>query len=146
MSEQTSEKHMSTADLANAGGQANTTTPPLAAQGTNGGEPHANQPAAVAAMTGADGGQLAALLPGREADDMRARWNAIQIGFVDDPRHAVEMADALVAEIMQRLAQLFANQRGQLEGQWSRGEDVSTEDLRQALRQYRSFFDRLLSI
>ena len=88
----------------------------------------------------------APLLPSSEADDMRERWNAVQIGFVDDPRHAAEMADSLVAEVMQRLAQVFANQRSQLEGQWSRGEDVSTEDLRQALRQYRSFFDRLLSI
>ena len=32
-----------------------------------------------------------------------------------------------------------------LEGQWSRGEDVSTEDLRVALQRYRSFFRRLLA-
>jgi hypothetical protein len=86
------------------------------------------------------------LLASAESENMRTRWSSIQTGFVDDPRHAVEMADSLVAEMMQRLAQLFANQRGQLESQWSTGQDVSTEELRLALRQYRSFFDRLLTI
>jgi hypothetical protein len=64
---------------------------------------------------------------------------------VDEPRHAVEQADSLVAEMMQHLAQLFADERSKLEAQWTRGEDVSTEDLRVALQRYRSFFDRLLS-
>ncbi len=47
---------------------------------------------------------------------------------------------------MQRLAQIFADERSKLESQWGRGDDISTEDLRQALRQYRAFFDRLLSV
>jgi len=34
---------------------------------------------------------------------------------------------------------------GSLEGQWSRGEDVGTEELRVALQRYRAFFRRLLS-
>jgi hypothetical protein len=67
------------------------------------------------------------------------------VTFVDDPRDAVENADALVAELMQRLADGFARERERLEGQWSRGEDVSTEDLRVVLQRYRSFFRRLLS-
>jgi hypothetical protein len=58
----------------------------------------------------------------------------------------VEQADALVAEAIKRLAETFANERNQLEGQWDRGGDVSTEDLRQALQRYRSFFSRLLSV
>jgi hypothetical protein len=70
----------------------------------------------------------------------------VQSGFVDEPRHAVEQADGLVAETIKRLAEVFAEERSQLETQWSRGEDVSTEDLRLALRRYRSFFDRLLSV
>ena len=65
---------------------------------------------------------------------------------MDEPRDAVEQADGLVAEMMKRLAQVFADERGKLEEQWSRGDDISTEDLRQALRRYRSFFDRLLSV
>ena len=86
------------------------------------------------------------LLVTDEAQNLRSRWDAIQTGFVDEPRRAVEQADSLVAEVMQRLAQLFADERSKLEGQWSRGDNVSTEDLRVALQRYRSFFDRLLSI
>jgi len=86
------------------------------------------------------------LFPTGEAEGFRGRWTDVQTGFVDEPRHAVEQADGLVAEMMQRLAQVFADERASLEEQWSRGNDISTEDLRQALRRYRSFFDRLLSV
>ena len=63
-----------------------------------------------------------------------------------EPRRAVEQADALVAEVIKRLADSFAEERSKLEGQWGRGDDVSTEDLRVSLRRYRSFFDRLLNV
>lgn len=86
------------------------------------------------------------LVPASEAEDLRARWDAIQAGFVDEPRRAVESADGLVAAAMKRLAETFADERQALEAQWDRGDDVSTEDLRLALRRYRSFFGRLLSI
>ena len=86
------------------------------------------------------------LFPSGEVDGFRARWVEVQTGFVDEPRTAVEQADSLVAEMMQRLAQVFADERSKLEEQWSRGDDISTEDLRQALRRYRSFMDRLLSV
>ena len=75
----------------------------------------------------------------------RSRWSEIQGAFVDEPRQAVKDADELVAELMQRLAQTFADERTKLEQQWDRDEDVSTEDLRVGLQRYRSFFDRLLS-
>jgi len=81
-----------------------------------------------------------------ESDDFRHRWSDIQTGFVDEPRQAVERADALVAAAIKRLAEVFAQERSTLEQQWSRGDDVSTEDLRVALRRYRGFFDRLLSV
>ena len=87
-----------------------------------------------------------ALLDEGEEDDFRNRWLNIQTGFVDEPRSAVEQADALVAEVIKRLAEKFAQERSKLEEQWSRGDDVSTEDLRIALQHYRSFFDRLLSL
>ena len=80
------------------------------------------------------------------AGDFRRRWDDIQTGFVDEPRRAVEQADTLVAEAMKRLAETFADERGKLEGHWDRGDQVSTEDLRQVLRRYRSFFHRLLSV
>ena len=81
-----------------------------------------------------------------EASGYRTRWGAIQTGFVDEPRKAVEEADMLVAEVMKRLAEVFADERQQLERQWERADQVSTEDLRLAMRRYRSFFERLLSI
>jgi hypothetical protein len=85
------------------------------------------------------------LLPESQGSELQARWEAIQVRFVDDPRNAVEEADALVASTMQQLADGFASAREDLEGQWSRGEDISTEDLRVALQRYRSFFRRLLA-
>lgn len=89
---------------------------------------------------------IATLFPEKEANDYRTRWTDIQTGFVDEPRHSVEQADALVAEVTKRLADGFAQERSKLEGQWGRGDNVSTEDLRVALQRYRSFFDRLLKV
>jgi hypothetical protein len=85
----------------------------------------------------------ASLFAGSEAQQFRSRWSDIQAGFVDEPRRAVEQADRLVAETMQRLAQVFADERSRLEKQWDRGGESNTEELRLALRRYRSFFDRL---
>jgi hypothetical protein len=85
------------------------------------------------------------LLGDEELDGYRTRWQDIQVRFVDDPRDTVKDADALVAEMMQRLAQTFAEERTSLESRWEGGTDVSTEDLRVALQRYRSFFDRLLT-
>jgi len=82
----------------------------------------------------------------REANDLRSRWQNIQGGFVDDPRASVEQADQLVASAIKRLAEIFATERNDLEAAWSQGGEASTEDLRQALRRYRSFFDRILSV
>ena len=86
------------------------------------------------------------LFSGNEANELRTQWDAVQVGFVDEPRRAVEQADKLVAGTMKRLAEIFADERGKLEGQWEQGQNVSTEDLRLALRRYRSFFNRLLSV
>jgi len=79
-------------------------------------------------------------------ENFRSSWGAIQTGFVDNPGGAVKQADELVAAVMKRLAEVFADERANLEQAWGKGDDVSTEDLRVALRRYRSFFDRLLSI
>ena len=86
------------------------------------------------------------LFPENESTNFRNRWTEIQAAFVDEPRRAVEQADALVAEVIKRLASSFADERSKLEGQWGRGDNVSTEDLRVALQRYRAFFDRLLSV
>lgn len=125
------ERNLSTADIAN---------PPAPAETTD-----ADQPLARDVDAHEAGDALEPLLGSDEASTFRSRWESIQTGFVDSPRQAVEDADGLVAELMQRLAQTFTQERENLEGQWSRGDDVSTEDLRVALQRYRSFFERLLS-
>jgi hypothetical protein len=84
------------------------------------------------------------------ADDnltvLRSRWDDVQTAFVDDPTKCVQEADALVAEVVEQLTAGFSDARSRLESQWARGEDVSTEDLRLALRRYREFFERLLAV
>jgi hypothetical protein len=81
-----------------------------------------------------------------DAQDLRSRWETIQNSFVDEPRRAVEQADDLVAGAVKRLAEVFAAERRKLEAEWGKAEDVSTEELRTALRRYRSVFGRLLSV
>jgi hypothetical protein len=83
------------------------------------------------------------------ADDpsgLRSRWDDVQAAFVDDPRECVQKADTLVAEVVDQLTNGFSEVRSRLEAQWSRGEQASTEDLRVALKRYREFFQRLLSV
>jgi hypothetical protein len=65
-----------------------------------------------------------------ETDDFRSRWYKIQTEFIDDPRRCVQQADQLVAETVNRLTEIFAQEREKLEREWDRGENVSTEDLR----------------
>ena len=93
-----------------------------------------------------DAANAVSLFPDNEIAELRNRWNGVQTAFVDEPRRAVEEADGLVAAAMKRLAEVFADERSNLEKQWDRGDNVSTEDLRIALRRYRAFFHRLLSI
>jgi hypothetical protein len=117
-------------------------------------EPAATPVDVAAAQTAPDGGTggtggavstTGPLLAADDAEGFRARWTDIQTGFVDEPRRAVEQADALVAELMKHLASTFADERGRLERQWDRGDDVPTDHLRDAFQRYRSFFERLLA-
>lgn len=85
------------------------------------------------------------LLPADQSRQLTSRWEEIQASFVDRPQEAVEQADALVADLMNRVTGGLTSERERLESQWASGEDVSTEDLRVALTRYRTFFDRLLS-
>lgn len=106
----------------------------------------ANVGGAATAATRAPQEERVALFAPTESSDLRARWDSIQVGFVDEPRKAVQEADALVSETMKRLADIFSDERQKLKQQWDRSEDISTEDFRLALRRYRSFFGRLLAI
>lgn len=132
---------------ADPGAAAPMTTADVATAGERPADPPAARARPVVPEAGkpSDDDGSSALFGGDEAEAFRSRWNGIQAKFVDDPRETVHEADALVAEVMKQLASTFAAERSGLEAQWSRGDDVSTEDLRQALRRYRSFFDRLLS-
>ena len=88
----------------------------------------------------------APLFPDTERENFQSRWHEIQANFVDEPRRAVEEANQLVDSVIRRLTEVFANERGRMEQGWSKDQDISTEDFRQSLRRYRSFFDRLLSV
>jgi hypothetical protein len=110
-----------------------------------------DQAAAGAADAGRDtassnGAAETALFDRDAAKDFQERWLVIQTEFVDAPGEAVKKAEALVGEVVGQLTEGFARERASLEGHLSGNDDVSTEDLRQAIRRYRSFFNRLLAI
>ena len=84
-------------------------------------------------------------LVGSDVDNLRERWLSIQARFVDDPQEAVQQADALVTDVIERLTRTFSETRDSLETQLGEAEDVSTEDLRVGLQRYRTFFERLLA-
>jgi hypothetical protein len=90
--------------------------------------------------------KLVPLFEAGASDKFRTRWLAIQSKFVDDPSDAVKQADDLVTDVIESVTRSFADRRGSLEKQWNGGAKASTEDLRIALKQYRSFFDRLLTL
>jgi hypothetical protein len=129
------ERKMSTSDIAAAMDRRDQ---PVAARVDTG------RPDLPVTQTGDD--SPAPLFAGDELTGYRTRWSGIQTGFVDEPRRAVAEADTLVAEVIKRLAEVFAEERTQLEAHWEHAEQVSTEDLRIAMRRYRSFFERLLAI
>jgi hypothetical protein len=105
----------------------------------------ANQPQTNAdrqADTGAE--QRTSLIEPERAESYNSRWKELKGEFVDDPRRAVRGANELVGEVLDELEELLRRQRTDLE-QGLDSEQTTTEDLRQALISYRSFFDRLLS-
>jgi len=128
----TDEKTLTTADFAAAADAQNAEQRPASD----------NQPA----RPSSEDEKLAPLFLPDVADDFRARWDAIQISFVDDPKQAVRQADELVAQVMKSLAETFSNARAKFEGNVDEKDTASTENLRVALRRYRSFFQRLLSL
>ncbi len=145
----------STADLAGVGGATQATTTDVSRTETPAPpeqrlEPQSQAPAPTADQPGRPAQTKeespAPLFAADAAESFRSRWQDIQTSFVDEPTRAVEQADSLVAEIIQQLAKTFADERAHLEEEGEHGKDISTEDLRMALRHYRSFFDRLLSI
>jgi hypothetical protein len=103
-------------------------------------------PGRIGESSGSAGADGQALFSDSDHSDLRARWNEVQAAFVDDPRECVQKADGLVTDLVEKVTAGFGQARSRLEEQWARGEEVSTEDLRVALRRYRDFFERLLSV
>ena len=131
--ERVMEHPISTQDLANAGERKNI--------------PVTEQKPVAKAPVNAQGDEVTGpLLEPNRVHEFQSRWDRIQTTFVDEPREAVHQADELVAQAIKSLAETFATARNRLEEQWSRGDNVSTEDLRVALKKYRSFFQKLLSV
>jgi hypothetical protein len=138
------EHELSTADLARSGAAADGTRG--VATSTADMARRADAAADAGDRAGGAEDRAAPLFAADEAERFRSEWTRIQADFVDEPAPSVEHADALVASVMKRLAEIFAEERSRLESEWHRGGDVSTEDLRLALQRYRSFFTRLLSV
>ena len=86
------------------------------------------------------------LFPAQQCSALEKEWQAIQANFVDSPRDSVKQADGLVTKTIDTLAGSFGDMRGSLERTWEKNGEVSTEELRMAMQNYRSFFRRLLSI
>ena len=91
------------------------------------------------------GSEYGPLFVDEVANAYRTRWSGIQDWFQDEPKQAVEQADVLVAKAIRRLVEGFAAERRSLEAQLEHPDRVSTKELQQAMRRYRSFFDRVLS-
>jgi hypothetical protein len=105
-------------------------------------------PGSVPGSTGVPGrtpGPDSVLLPAERTTEFRARWRDVQSEFVDDPQHAVRGAGDLSRDILQALADTIAD--AERVDSW-RAEDgtSATEDLRIALRRYRTLVDRLLEL
>ena len=96
--------------------------------------------------TNTDEDHVALFEPG-QAEELQLRWREVQTAFVDDPRSAVQSADQLVAQVMQSLTASFAAHKQELDAQWQNSDasGPATEDLRLALRRYRTLFNQLLN-
>ena len=98
------------------------------------------------AAEAAEDGANRPLFPSQQCSALEKEWQSIQGNFVDSPRNSVKEADALVTKTIDTLAGSFGEMRGSLERTWEKNGEVSTEELRMAMQNYRSFFRRLLSL
>jgi hypothetical protein len=125
--------------------ESDSTSPPREPSATRS-EPSATRTEATVTTEPTESSTERELFADDELAGMRARWDNVQAGFVDDPRECVQKADSLVSDVVERLTTGFTQARSRLEEQWARGEEASTEDLRVALKRYREFFERLLAV
>jgi hypothetical protein len=75
----------------------------------------------------------------------RARWEQVQLSFVDDPQRAASEAGQLLDEALSSLTGALTSQKESLDD-WQRDDGGDTEVLRTAIKHYREFLDRLLGM
>ncbi|MFJ8434948.1 hypothetical protein ACIQ9P_26970 [Kitasatospora sp. NPDC094019] len=125
------------------GGDRAAEQPSQAARPLPGPRPGDPQPAPAAPAEAGSGGWLGV----ERTQRLRAEWHSVQVGFVDDPRQAVQQADALIEKSVGLLAEAVTERRHRLRGAEAAPDGTpaaSTEDLRLTLREYRSLLERLL--
>jgi hypothetical protein len=82
----------------------------------------------------------------QDPTQVQARWRDLQASFVDDPGEAVQRADGLVGEVVDSLTSALNNRTGALRDRWKDAGGGDTEQLRLALREYRTVLERLLAL
>ncbi len=93
------------------------------------------------------------LWPDAEVARFEGRWRDVQLGFVDDPRHAADEARTLLDEVVDRLTRASSD-RGCVLDPWrtdgkGRGtgpRPADTEAMLSAVRRYRRLMDQLLAV
>lgn len=120
--------------------ESDTSRGPLAAPGATGAPAHVT----AGTGTGGPGRKDEGLLAADDVERYRNDWRNVQSGFVDDPAAAVREADALVGRLFDTITRRISEQRAALSAQ--RPDDAAdrTEQLRLALRHYRTVFEQLL--
>jgi hypothetical protein len=73
------------------------------------------------------------------------RWSGILALFVDDPRGSVAEASVMVDEAVEALIASAREQQASLAASWQAA-DADTEQLRVALRQYRTFWSTVAQL
>ncbi|MFB9626473.1 hypothetical protein [Nonomuraea helvata] len=82
----------------------------------------------------------------QDPDQVQARWRELQTAFVDDPGEAVRRADGLVGEVVEALTNSLTSRTDSLRDRWKDADSTDTEQLRLALREYRSVLESLLTL
>ena len=74
-----------------------------------------------------------------------SRWSKVQAAFVDDPRASVAEAAGLVNEAVEALITTVREHQESLASSWQ-AQDVDTEKLRSAFREYRTFWNSVTGL
>ncbi len=83
------------------------------------------------------------LLDADERAGLHDRWVRIEEHFVDDPAAAVGDADRLIERVIERIRVALDERRAANRQRWDPPDDVTTEQLREALHHYEVLFAQL---